>query len=100
MGLLKTRDPTLVKIKMPNPSQDPPSFSKAPNQDFKDMDVVGAFKFKIENINLECGSTKDQWPYKNQDQDANQVVTYQEPGSYKLGVRWLRIKFQEATNQI
>ena len=34
---------------MPNPSQDPPAFSKVPNQDFKDMDVLGALKIKIED---------------------------------------------------
>ena len=44
---------------MPNPGQDPPAFSKAPNQDFEDMYVLGAFKIKIEGINLEHGSAKD-----------------------------------------
>ena len=28
-----------MKIKIPNPSQEPAAFSKAPNQDLKDMDV-------------------------------------------------------------
>ena len=35
-------------IKMPNPSQEPPGSFKAPNEDFKDMDVLCAFKFLIE----------------------------------------------------
>ena len=65
-GCIKTSDHIQIKIKMPNPSQDPPAFSKVPNQDFKDMDVLGALKIKIEDKNLEHGSTKDQWLYKNQ----------------------------------
>ena len=44
---------------MLNPSQDPPAFSKVQNQDFKDMDDLGAFKIKIEGKNSELGSTKD-----------------------------------------
>ena len=73
MGVSKTSDHIQIKIKMPNPSQeppvsskalnedlkdmpnpsqDPPGFSKVPNQDFKDMDVLGAFKIKIEDKNL------------------------------------------------
>ena len=70
MGLQKTSDPIPIKIKMPNPSQDPPPFSKASNQDSKDMDVLSALKIKIERKKLEHGSTKDQSSYTNQDQDA------------------------------
>ena len=44
MGVLKTSDPILIKIKMPNPSQEPPASSKAPNEDLKDMDVLCTFK--------------------------------------------------------
>ena len=51
MGASKTSDHIQVKIKMPNPSQEPPVFSKAPNQDFKDMDVLCAFKIKIKSHN-------------------------------------------------
>ena len=51
-------------------SQEPPVSSKAPNQDLKDVDVLCTLKIKIEEMNLEPGSTKDQWPYENQDQDA------------------------------
>ena len=29
-----------IKIKMPNPSQEPPASSKAPNQELKDMDML------------------------------------------------------------
>ena len=59
-----------IKIKMPNPSQEPPASSKAPNEDLKDMYVLCTFKAKIESQNLEHGHTKDQWPYPNQYQDA------------------------------
>ena len=52
----KTSDHIQIKIKMPNPSQDTPAFSKAQNQDFKGMDILGAFKIKIEGKNLELKS--------------------------------------------
>ena len=57
---------------MPNPSQDPPASSKAPKQDFKDMDVLCTLKIKIEGQNSNHGCIKDLWlyPYQNQDQDA------------------------------
>ena len=70
MGVPKTRNHNKIKIQMPNPSQEPPASSKAPNQDLKDMDVLCSFKFKLESQNLEYGCTKDQWPYPNQYQDS------------------------------
>ena len=59
-----------IKIKKPNPSQEPPASSKAPNEDLKDMDVLCTFKIKIESQNSDHGCIKDQWPYPNQDQDS------------------------------
>ena len=50
-----------TKIKMPNPSQEPPASSKVPNEDSKDMDVLCTFKIKIESQNLAYGCTKDPW---------------------------------------
>ena len=38
-GVTKTSDHIQIKITMPNPSQDAPASSKAPNEDLKDMDV-------------------------------------------------------------
>ena len=70
MGVSKTSDPIQIKIKMPNPSQEPPASSKAPNEGLKDTDVLFTFKIDIESQNSEHGFTKDQWPYANQDQDA------------------------------
>ena len=64
----KTQDHIQIKIVMPNPSQEPPASSKAPNEDLKDIDVLCTFKIKIESQNLEYGCTKYQWPYTNQDQ--------------------------------
>ena len=61
MGISKTRDYIQIMIKTPNPSQEPPASSKAPNQDFKDMDILYTFKIKIESQNLEFVCTKDQW---------------------------------------
>ena len=59
MGLPKARDYTKIKIKMPNPNQGLPVSSKAPNQDFKDMDVLCICKINIENQHLEQGTPKD-----------------------------------------
>ena len=70
MGVPKTTDHIQINIRMPNPSQEPPASSKAPNQDLKDMDVLCTFKIKIESQNSAYGCTKDQWPYSNQYQDA------------------------------
>merc|ERR1711954_513899 len=67
MGVPKTSEHIQINIRMPNPSQEPPASSKAPNQDLKDMDVLCTFKIKIESQNSEYGCTKDQWPYTNQD---------------------------------
>ena len=56
---LKDRGPYKIKIKMPNPSQEPPMSSKAPSEDFKDIDVLCIFKINIESQNLEHGCFKD-----------------------------------------
>ena len=69
MGVLKTSDYIQIKIKMQNPSQEPPVSSKAPNEDLKDMYVLCIFKIKIESKNLDQGCIKDQGTYSNQDQD-------------------------------
>ena len=55
---------------MPNPSQEPPVSSKAPNQDLKDMVALCNFKTKIESQILEHGFIKVQSPYPKQYQDA------------------------------
>ena len=56
---------------MPNPNQEHPVSSNAPNEDLKDIDVLWTFKFKIESQNLDNGCIKHQWPYPNQDQMPN-----------------------------
>ena len=60
MGVSKTSDHIQIKIKMPNPSQEPPAPTNAIIKDLKDMDVLCTFKVKIESQNLEYGCTKDQ----------------------------------------
>ena len=70
IGVSKNSDNIQIKIKMPNPSQEPPVSSKAPNEDIKDMDVLCTFKIKIESHILEHGCIQDQLPYPNQYQDA------------------------------
>ena len=47
MGEPKTSDHIYINIRMPNPSKEPPTSSKAPNQDIKDMDVFCTLKLKI-----------------------------------------------------
>ena len=61
MGVSNTSDHIKIKIKMPNPSQEPPMSSKAPNEDLKEMDVLCIFKIKIESQNSDHGSAKDQY---------------------------------------
>ena len=60
MGVSKTSDHIEIKIKMLNPSQEPPVSSKAPNEDLKDMDVLCIFKIKVESQNIDHGCIKDQ----------------------------------------
>ena len=59
MGVPKISDHIWIQIKMPNPNQEPSASSKTLNQDLKDMDVLCAFKNKIEIKNL------DHWYIKN-----------------------------------
>ena len=70
IGISKTSDHIQIKIKMPNPSQEPPVLTKAPNEDLKDIDVLCTYKIKIEIQKLGHWCTKDQWPYLNQAQDS------------------------------
>ena len=49
MGEPKTSDHIQIKFKIPNPRQEPSAYSKAPNEDLKDMDVLCTFKIKIES---------------------------------------------------
>ena len=70
MDVSKTSENTQIKIKIPNPSQEPPASSKPPNEDFKDMDVLFTFKTKLEQQNSDHWCIKDQWPYPNEDEDA------------------------------
>ena len=69
MGVWKNIDHNQIKIKIPNPSEEPPLSSKAPNQDLRDINVLCTFKIKIERINNMHWCIKDNWTYPNQDQD-------------------------------
>ena len=71
MGISKTSDHIQTKIKMPHPNQKPPASFKAPNEDLKNMDILGTLAIKKESQNLVYGITKDQLPYPNTYQDAN-----------------------------
>ena len=70
LGVSKTNEHIKIQIKIPNPSKEPPAYSKALNKDLKDMIILCNFQVKIESQNLEHGCIKDQLPYLNQDQDA------------------------------
>ena len=59
MVVSKTNDKIQIKIKMPNPSQEPQASFKAPNVVLKDMDVLCTFKMKIESQNSEHRYIKD-----------------------------------------
>ena len=59
-GISKTSNHIKIKIKIPNPSQEPPVSSKDQNEDLKDMDVLCTFKIKIESQHLDHGFIKDQ----------------------------------------
>ena len=43
---------------MATPSQEPPVFFKAPNQDVKDMDVLSTFDMKIQSKKFECAKNQ------------------------------------------
>ena len=60
MGISKTSDHIQMEIKMPNPGQEPPASSKAPNVDIKDIDVLCTLKIKIESKNSDHEYIKDQ----------------------------------------
>ena len=60
MDILKTSDHIQIKIKMPNPIEEPPVSSKSPNEDLKNMDVLYTLKIKVENQNLDHECIKDQ----------------------------------------
>ena len=53
MALSKTSEYIIVKIKMPNPSLEPPASSTASNEDLKYLDVLCTFKINIESQNLD-----------------------------------------------
>ena len=61
MSESNTSDHIQIKIKMPNPSQEPPVSVKAQNQNIKDMDVLCTLKIKIECQNFKhlCIKTSD-----------------------------------------
>ena len=58
MVVSKTSDHILYKIKIPNPSQEPPASSEAPIEDLKDIDVLCTLKIKIENQDSDYGYMK------------------------------------------
>ena len=58
-GVQKIIEHIQIKIRVQNPSQEPPASSKCPNENLKDIDVLCTFKIKIEKQNLEHSCTKD-----------------------------------------
>ena len=68
----KINDHIQIKIRMSNPSYEPPVSSKAPNEALKDMDVLCTFKIKIESQNLDHGYIKDHIQIKIKMQNSTQ----------------------------
>ena len=58
MSVSKTSAHIQIKIKMQNPSQEPPAPTKAPHQYLKEMDVLCIFKMMIEKTNWNMGIPK------------------------------------------
>ena len=58
MGVSKTSDHIQIKIKMPNPGQEPPASSNAPNKVIKDINVLCTFTIKIESQSSDHGCIK------------------------------------------
>ena len=103
MCVSKTTDHIQINIRMPNPSQEPPASSKAPNEDYKDMNVLCTFNIRIESQNLEYGCTKDWWPYPNQYQEAKpQSWTSSVLQSPKSGLKghWFYLHLQNQDREL
>ena len=83
MVVSKTSDHIQIIIKMPNPSQEPPAASKAPNEDLKDMDVHCTFKIEIQSQHWEHGHIKDQWPVTSEIKIKFQDSSQEPPESSK-----------------
>ena len=66
MVVSMTSDHIQIKIKGQNPSQEPPAFSKAPDEDLQDMDVLFTLKVEVVSQYLEHGCIKDQRQYPNE----------------------------------
>ena len=59
IGVSNTSDHIQIKIKMPNPGQEPPASSNAYNQNLKDIDVLFTFKIKIESHIMGVSKTSE-----------------------------------------
>ena len=59
MGVSKTSDHVQIKIKMPNPSQEPFSILQSPQKDLKDMAVLCTFNIKAKIWNMTVSKTID-----------------------------------------
>ena len=81
MCVSKTTDHIQIKSQMPNPSQEPPASSKAPNQDLKGMDVLCTFKIKrAKNWNMGVLKTSDHIQIKINIPNSSQ----EPPASFKV----------------
>ena len=71
MDISKTSDLIKIKIKIPNPSQEPPASSKAPNDDLNEMNDLCTIKIKINmpNTNLKLGLKGHGWSLHLQNED-------------------------------
>ena len=85
MGVSKTSDHIQIKIKMPNPSQEPPASSKAPIDDFNDKDGLCTLKRERANFfNMGVPKTTDhiqimiKMPNSSQEPPASSKAPYED----------------------
>ena len=77
MCVSKTSDYIQIKMKMPNPRQEPLLSTKNPKQDLKDLDVLWTFRIEIESQNYKLGvlKTSDHIQVKIKMQNSSQEHT-------------------------
>ena len=85
MDISKTSDHIQIKIKMPNPSQEPPASFKALNKDLKDMDVLCTFKIKLGSQTqiMDVSKTSDHIHIKIKKQNPSQELSVSSKAPYK-----------------
>ena len=92
IGVSKTNDYIQIKIKMPNPSQEPTMSSNAPNQDLKDLNDLCTFKIKMrakfQNMGVAKTSENIQIKIKMTNLTQDPPVSYNAPIRIQMTYSW------------